>query len=78
MAQPSLSFGLHLKGASQESKSKHTESASTKSRCSIQVMDSEDNVYVQQTNMKVEFTLTVNKQQAELENYKKKTKCLSK
>ena len=67
--QPSLNCGQHIKGVSQESKSKHTESASTKSRCNIQVMDSEDDVYVPQTNMEVEFALTINKQQAEPERY---------
>ena len=39
-------------------------------------MDSEDDVYIPQTNMEVEFALTVQKAQTELEKYKKENMIL--
>ena len=51
-------------------KSKHRESTSTQSSCKLQVVDSEDDVYVPQTNMEVEFALTIQQTQTELEKYK--------
>ena len=65
-AQPSLNCGQHEEGLSQESESKHTDPTSPKSNCNLQLMDSEY-VYVPQTNMEVDFALTINKTQAELE-----------
>ena len=60
-------LGNNKEGVSQELKSKHIESTSTKSNCNLQLMDSEEDVYVAQTNMEVEFALTINKARAELE-----------
>ena len=54
----------------QESNSKHRESFSMQSSCELQVADSEYDVYVPQTNMEVEYALTIQKQEEELERYK--------
>ena len=48
--------GQELEGKLQEPKL--TESTPKLSSCKLQVMDSEDDVYVPQTNMEVEFALT--------------------
>ena len=46
------------------------ESISLLSSCELQVVDSKYDVYVPQNNMEVEYALTIQKQQKELERYK--------
>ena len=51
---------------SKENKSKRTETAAERTSCKLQIMDSEDEVYVPQTSMEIEYALTINKTQEEL------------
>ena len=44
--------------------------------CQLQVVDSADDVYRPQTNMEVEFALTIQHTQSELEKYKKENDIL--
>ena len=44
--------------------------------CQLQVVDSTDDVYRPQTNMEVEFALTIQHTQSKLEKYKKENNIL--
>ena len=67
-AQSVLNCNQVKEGKSQDSES--TESTVIWSKPTFQFLDSEFDVYVPQTNMEIEYALTINKTQAELERYK--------
>ena len=64
--QGNLNCSHNKEGVFKENKSKRTETAAEKTSCKLQIIDSEDEVYVPQTSMEIEYALTINKTQEEL------------
>ena len=64
--QGNLNCSHDKEGVFKEDKSKRTETAAEKTSCKLQIMDSEDEVYVPQTSMEIEYASSINKTQEEL------------
>ena len=64
--QGNLNYSHDKEGVSKENKSNRTETDAEKTSCKLQIMDSEDEVYVPQTSMEIKYALTINKTQEEL------------
>ena len=54
----------------------HNDVTTKNASCQLQVVDSADDVYRPQTNMEVEFALTIQHTQSELERYKNENNIL--